>query len=159
MKFKLSSNAGGAEQHERFAHILQKRGPQSDKSTSLLDMNIIGQLREIDDGDADEPGFLAELFETFIEESTELVEIIKKAGLVRNTELLIEKSHNLKGACSNVGAAALAKICNDIESSAKKNTLSNINSYVKQLEEIYARTLHEIKEIVPSLKLDPTSLS
>ncbi len=66
--------------------------------------------------------------------------VLKEAGQIGDT------AHSLKGACLEIGAAAVAEICYSIENLAPSGDLSRVDALMVELEAEYERLMEELRE-------------
>ena len=66
--------------------------------------------------------------------------VLKEAGQIGDT------AHSLKGACLEIGAAAVAEICYSIENMAPSGDLSGVDALMVELEAEYERLMEELGE-------------
>lgn len=111
----------------------------------IIDQNIIAGLREM--SDKDDPDFLSELIDLFLEISPRLINDIKQHAQMADAVNLMQAAHKLKGSSFNLGAKYLAGICQRIEDKGKNNDLSELDSLLEQLEKGYQQTSLELKSI------------
>lgn len=111
----------------------------------IIDQNIIAGLREM--SDKDDPDFLSELIDLFLEISPRLINDIKQHAQMADAVNLMQAAHKLKGSSFNLGAKYLAGICQRIEDKGKNNDLSELDSLLEQLEKGYEQTSLELKSI------------
>jgi len=93
---------------------------------SHLDMAAIGELKDIM-----EDGF-SELVDAFIMDSEEKLEQLKAAISERDTALIGELGHSLKGASSNICAVPLADIYKDIEAAGREGSLDGVDEMLEK---------------------------
>lgn len=111
----------------------------------IIDLSIIAGLREM--SEKDEPSFLSELIDLFVELSPQLVNEIKQSAQQADAVNMTQAAHKLKGSSFNLGARHLADICQQIETKGRSSDFSEIRSLVEQLEKGYEQTLLELKRI------------
>lgn len=111
----------------------------------IIDQKIIAGLREM--SDKDDPDFLSELIDLFLEISPRLINDIKQHAQMADAVNLMQAAHKLKGSSFNLGARYLAGICQRIEDKGKNNNLSELDSLLEQLEKGYEQTSLELKSI------------
>ncbi len=114
--------------------------------SGLLDLNTITNLLELNDP-TEANSFFAELVREFFIQAARLITIIKQAIQLNDRLNLIYHLHNLKGASLNMGAIALAEVCETIEVSIQNNHLSEMSSWPAKLELIYQETSQAMEQI------------
>jgi CheY-like chemotaxis protein len=124
---------------------IKKWSPNTKKDIELLiDKEAILRIKSMS-GDDEE--FTKKLLSMYNEQSAEnIIEItnFQKSG---NLELLRQSAHKLKGSSLNIGAKAVALICQEIEHSADINSRADLEGLVRSLEPLFEETkryLHEL---------------
>ena len=69
-----------------------------------------------------------EFVRTFISHSEELIDSLKKNLVTSDHDAFIISIHSLKGSCRNIGAELLANDCLQIETVARSDNFSSIDS-------------------------------
>lgn len=87
---------------------------------SAVDPSVLNQLRE----DLGEDSEVRGLVDLFIEDARVRCGTITDAYARGDAAALARNAHGLKGSAANVGAAALASLCADIERVAKSGTVT-----------------------------------
>lgn len=64
------------------------------------------------------PGLVTRLIDVFLQSSAVDLETISKAVTSRDSKTVQESAHHLKGSCANLGASAVAAVCQQLESEA-----------------------------------------
>ncbi len=105
---------------------------------SLFDQQIIGELKEIMGDD------IGILLETFISDSNEKLNELSDAISQCEPEQVRRTAHSLKGSSRNVGAAALALLCEKLEYQARSEDLSEAKGLLSQILKTFSETESEI---------------
>ncbi|MFI5144203.1 MAG: PAS domain S-box protein [Ignavibacteria bacterium] len=111
----------------------------------FIDLDTIGGLREMDEQDG---SFLKEIIDLYLNEMPELIDNIRTAYELDDNIKVAKAAHSLKGASLNLGACALAGICNEIEQAAKANSKKELEILIKELPDYSAGTENELKNIL-----------
>ena len=111
----------------------------------IIDPNIIEGLRQM--SDKDDPSFLSELIDLFLQISPGLIADIKQFARTADAANLTQAAHKLKGSSANLGARHLADICQKIETQGHGRDLSAIELLLGQLDESYGQTSLELERI------------
>jgi PAS domain S-box-containing protein len=77
-------------------------------AASILNAEVIVRLRELQA--ATDPSLMSQIFASFISDGTERIRTLKNAIVERDAEALRRTAHALKGACSTIGAQAMADV-------------------------------------------------
>jgi HPt (histidine-containing phosphotransfer) domain-containing protein len=112
---------------------------------TLIDLSIVQNL--IDLGGDDGKDFLKEIIDLYIQQYPELFNSIKNGADSKDTVLMYQSAHALKGASLNVGAKEMAVICKNIELKGKEGDLSGIPELIYTLETIYPLTINELNKL------------
>jgi HPt (histidine-containing phosphotransfer) domain-containing protein len=84
-----------------------------DSDSQILDARIMASLRELQADD--EPNFLSDIINTFLEDGPKRLEAIQQAIKLGDSEQLHRLSHSFKGASSSLGALSFSKVCGALE--------------------------------------------
>ena len=101
---------------------------QTNQDVSSFNPNLTGEAAPIDISQLEEmlgPEETSEILTLFITSTEELLERINKAMENKDGRALKEAAHELKGACSSVGAKGMAQLCFDLEQAGKNNEWDN----------------------------------
>jgi CheY-like chemotaxis protein len=108
----------------------------------IMDWTIVDSIRDLDDGD--EAGtLLVELVSTFITESDENLENLKKLIGTKTYEEVIMLSHKMKGSSANLGAKGFSELCAEIEKKTKNNDMNGLLEILNDLQNSYEQTKNE----------------
>lgn len=94
-----------------------------------LDMSIIGELKELMEED------FSALVQTYLSDSELRLEQIRKAVDLQAAADIRHSAHSLKGASSNLGAPALAALCQALEEAGHSNNLAATPALFQQIEQ------------------------
>jgi PAS domain S-box-containing protein len=124
---------------DELAAILARCGPRAAmpeiQDGDALDDSAIQHL-EAATGD---PAFVAELVETFLRGAPALLANLRSAQQTGQAEELRRTAHTLKSNAQTFGAAALAHLCQALESTAKAGAIDDAAQLVARIEDEYAR--------------------
>ena len=112
-------------------------------STPALDRAAIERLRT-----SMGAGFLDELLSTFVEDSRELVETMRRALTHKDADALRRAAHSLKSNAASFGAMTLSGLARDLEAQAKAGRLDGAGQRVERLAgecELVVRALGEVQ--------------
>jgi CheY-like chemotaxis protein/HPt (histidine-containing phosphotransfer) domain-containing protein len=87
-------------------------------ATEPLDQSVLADLRELGD-----QGFLAELYELFLEDVPAQLEALRKDIEGGDAPSVERVAHTLKGSCGNIGATRMAAICAELEEAGRSGDL------------------------------------
>src|SRR4051812_17590453 len=86
-------------------------------TTPAVDPETVNALKDLN---PDDPNFLCELIDMFMQDVPERVAESERALAKQDGVLLGRAAHTIKGSCSNFGAAGLMKISQEMEHQGKK---------------------------------------
>lgn len=110
----------------------------------LLDMAIIAELQELDQGS----GFFEELTTEFSLQNERLFEEIRRDAQDLNYEQLRFSVHTLKGSSLNLGAMRQAKIAIELEAACKRKDGPEINRRLPLLFEVGEQTVQALRSLL-----------
>ncbi|MEZ4867105.1 MAG: Hpt domain-containing protein [Caldilineaceae bacterium] len=116
------------------------------KDAPVIDRETIEMLREMDALTEDD-NLLVELIDEFLSHSHGLIVAIKKNSHHQVFDELATHSHSLKGASLNIGALSLFKICDTLETMARRQELLDIDNLLTSLDLAYQQTAVALTEI------------
>jgi len=97
-----------------------------------LDLELLNQNLGVEEA--------GEILKLFVVSSQDLIDQISQAITSRNTTLLKEASHTLKGACSSIGANQMTRRCVEIEK-------ANSNSDWIALAQLFSELVVEFEQV------------
>ncbi len=92
-----------------------KRAP---KEGEVLDRQVLEQLGKVLTNG--KPELLTRVINLYLSESPKLVQKLKQAAVASNAPEMASSAHSLKSSSANVGAKVLSRICEDLETSARR---------------------------------------
>ena len=104
--------------------------------TTVIDSAVLDGLLESVGGDRE---FLAELLQTYFEDSPRLLETMHTALAASNADEFRRAAHSLKSNSANFGAMTLSRMAKGLEDMGKAGTLDGAAAGVAQAEAEYAR--------------------
>jgi HPt (histidine-containing phosphotransfer) domain-containing protein len=108
----------------------------------VLDPAAIDNLREMVGGD---PGFMAELIDTFLEDAPLMVSNLHQALEDKDAAMLHRTAHTLKSNSSEFGATVLSNLCRELETLGKANSLEGIQDLLTGVEVEFAQVKAELE--------------
>ncbi len=112
-----------------------------------VDPAALGTLLETTGGD---PAFLAELIDSYVEDTPRLLAAIRRAVDAGDGESLHRAAHTLKSNSATFGALTLAALCRDLEGQGKTGMLDGAAERVAQVEAEYAKVRQALEETRPA---------
>jgi HPt (histidine-containing phosphotransfer) domain-containing protein len=102
----------------------------------ILDQEAIDNLRMLDPDGGDT--FLREIIGIFIEDTPLRIAEIDQSLAAGDAATFVRAAHTIKGASSNVGAAALRAVAEQLEHRAKKDGLADVIALVAEIKTAFA---------------------
>lgn len=93
----------------------------TDSSDNTIDRQVVENLRELN---PDDPNFLRELIDLFLEDFPARVAEIEQAIASQDAVLLTRAAHTIKGSSGNFGAARLARVAMEMEHQGKSSSFA-----------------------------------
>ena len=100
--------------------------------TLRIDPGKIEELKEL--VDEDDPDFLIELLEDYLNDSEENLKAIRYAIQAKDTVTVVKTAHSLKGASSNVGAVNMTELSKQLEHLGREETLEGAVELIDRLD-------------------------
>ena len=115
-------------------------------NSDLIDPDAIENLRALspDDGDV----FLKEILTLFLTDTPERIADLHTHRASGNTAAFVRAAHSIKGSSSNVGAAELRLMAEQLEHHTRQHGLTALDEKVTELETAFARAKTIILEIL-----------
>lgn len=104
-------------------------------SEPVLDPAAFAHLLEITGDDLE---FVDELVDTYFEDSTAQLELMRAAAGADDAEALVRPAHSLKSSSANVGAAALAEACRSLEADSRTGVVPDLADRVAACDALFA---------------------
>jgi HPt (histidine-containing phosphotransfer) domain-containing protein len=108
---------------------------------SAVDTAVLGQLRE---SVGDDPEFLAELVDEFLQDAPTQLETLREAATSGDARAAMRAAHTLKGNGRTFGATQLASICQEAETAAGEGNLEAVRSRLDAIEDEWDRVGAEL---------------
>lgn len=114
-------------------------------NTTALDMNVLGELKELlDEG-------LDELLEEYLADAPSQVEQLQKAVDCNDISEITMISHSLKGSSGNLGIAGMYQLCLVLEQEAKTGQLDDAKEHMAAISEAFEQAKDEIKRYMANI--------
>ncbi len=97
---------------------------------------IVARLRELEEMG---PGFIDTFVGIFVEDTAAQLASLEAAVAQADADATRRIAHGLKGACSNIGARAMAALCGALEEQARAGALAEADAAVRTLVDEYRR--------------------
>jgi HPt (histidine-containing phosphotransfer) domain-containing protein len=112
--------------------------PETSASDSqILDARIMASLRELQADD--EPNFLSEIIDTFLEDGPKRLEAIQQSIKTGDSDQLHRLAHSFKGASSSLGALSFSKVCGAIEEVGRSGSVAEAEPLFSVLLQDYEK--------------------
>ena len=112
--------------------------------TLRIDPKKIEELKEL--VDEDEPDFLIEMLEDYMDNSEENLKAIRYAIQAKDTVTVVRTAHSLKGASSHIGAVNMTELSEQLEHLGKGKTLEGAVELIDQLEGEFVEVKCELEK-------------
>ncbi|MCZ6818542.1 MAG: Hpt domain-containing protein [Calditrichaeota bacterium] len=112
--------------------------------TPRIDPEKIEELRML--VDEDDPDFLIELLEEYMNNAEVSLEAIRYAIQGKDTVTVVTIAHTLKGASSSIGAVIMAELSKQLEFLGRQDTLNGAVELIGQLEQEFVEVKHDLKK-------------
>jgi HPt (histidine-containing phosphotransfer) domain-containing protein len=108
---------------------------------SAVDNAVLGQLRE---SVGDDPEFLAELVDDFLQDAPAQLESLREAAATGDATGARRAAHTLKSNSGTFGATALASLCQEAETAAVAGDLDALRSHLDEIDREWRRVGAEL---------------
>jgi HPt (histidine-containing phosphotransfer) domain-containing protein len=115
--------------------------------SSILDQEAIDNLRMLDPDGGDT--FLREIIGIFLEDTPLRIAEIDQSLAAGDAPTFVRAAHTIKGASSNVGAAALRAVAEQLEQHAKKDGLVEVATLIAELKTEFASARTALNALIP----------
>jgi HPt (histidine-containing phosphotransfer) domain-containing protein len=112
-----------------------------------VDVAVIDELKEATGRD---PAFLAELIDTYLEDSAALLAAMRQAIAAADAAEVRRAAHSLKSNSASFGAGPLANVCRELEHRARDGRLDDAAEHLARIETAYAEVERELRSLRPS---------
>jgi HPt (histidine-containing phosphotransfer) domain-containing protein len=123
----------------------QKSSETSASDPQVLDARIMASLRELQADD--EPNFLSEIIDTFLEDGPKRLEAIQQAIKTGDSDQLHRLAHSFKGASSSLGALSFSRVCGAIEEIGRAGSVAEaeplFSVLFQEYEKVRVALVHE----------------
>ncbi len=107
--------------------------PTQASAPEVLDPAVITGLRDLDRA----RGGMAQLAETFVQETITRLKALRRGIHDADTELVINICHSLQGSTATMGASAMAQLCADLQAAAHNPTIPGGLNILDELENAF----------------------
>ena len=116
--------------------------------TNIIDWEQLEMIfGEEDEFDED----MAELYEEFLEDGKNRLDIIKGANFPDEKDLIAKESHKLKGSASNFGFAQMASLLGDIENDIDSITIESLQEHLSKAEAAFGESQQQVLTKYPAV--------
>jgi len=112
--------------------------------TLRIDPQKIEELKEL--VDEDDPGFLIELIEDYMDNSEENLKAIRYAIQAKDIVTVGRTAHTLKGASSNIGAVNMTELSKQLEHLGREETLEGAVDLIDRLDVEFVEVKSELEK-------------
>lgn len=111
-----------------------------------LDPEAIANLRAL--GDEGDDSFLKEIIGIYLEDTPVRLADLRAAAAKGDAALYTRAAHTIKGSSSNVGAAAVRAIAEQIEHRSRTEPHSALDPLLAELEAAFARAAAALRAVI-----------
>lgn len=104
-----------------------------------VDHDTLAGLREVMEDD------FSQLIETYIADSLARLASLQQALVADDCDAMRRAAHSFKGSCSNIGAALLVSLCQDIEQAAAEGSLSGLECRLVELQSEFYQVQRQLE--------------
>ena len=108
-----------------------------------LDQVTLANLREL--GGDEDPGFLNEIIDQFLQDAPRHIEAIEQAMMMENPDMVMKAAHSFKGGCGNMGAQPLAALCVILEEMGRQGTVAGSDVVFSKIQNEWNRLEHALQ--------------
>jgi len=101
-----------------------------------LDAATLDELKELS---GDDPSFLIEVIQQFLQDGPAHVAAIRQAVVDGDADALMKAAHGFKGSCQNMGALMLRELNFTLEQKGRAGEAKNLGDFLTELESEYSR--------------------
>jgi len=156
LEVMLERWTGSEGQIERGDSVDQQQGAQwvahSEESGSgeyrTLDPTIFDELLDLG---SDDPVFLPDIIERYLQKALEHLGEIRQAISHQNMTTLEGAAHTLKGSSRNIGALYFGNLCFQLEEKGRMADQEGLDELLSQVEEEFIRVEHALKTELATL--------
>ena len=112
--------------------------------TLRIDPKKIEELKELVDDD--DPDFLIELLEDYMNNSEENLKVIRYAIQAKDTMTVVRTAHTLKGASSNIGAVNMTELSKQLEHLGREEILEGAVELIDRLDVEFVEVKSELEK-------------
>jgi two-component system, sensor histidine kinase and response regulator len=112
---------------------LPTRGLNTEKENKSQ-INKIFDRSSLEKRIGDDPEFVNEVLEIFLEDLQEQFDKLKDSVKNKNIKTLTRTAHSIKGASQNMGAISLSEVASEMEKNARRNEITLVDSALVRME-------------------------
>lgn len=116
----------------------------TDSSENTIDRQVVENLRELN---PDDPKFLRELIDMFLEDFPARVAEIEQALATQDAVLLTRAAHTIKGSSGNFGASKLARVAHQMEQHGKSASIDAAAGLLVSLRAEFEQVATALRQI------------
>lgn len=113
--------------------------------TQLIDMSVIEELLEMDDGEA---GLLTDLIEMFLDDGMTHVDAIQAGLQSGDLDEVMKAAHRLKGSSGNLGLAQLSIIADRLQVAGRGGEADNASELFAELQPLFSKSSSELRHLL-----------
>jgi two-component system sensor histidine kinase/response regulator len=114
----------------------------------VLDKRALETIRALESESL--PNLLEQVVTLYFQEAPSLIDTIKRSFQSGDAHGLSQAAHTLKSSSANVGATSFAAFCEEIETRARAQELSEIGDQIAQIEPQFERVVKALEQVSTS---------
>ncbi len=125
--------------------VLQECPSGGIRKLTLSSINI-AMLHEVaNDIGGDDPDFLIELIDSYLDNTRSLLQELYTSFAQKNFEIMLRTVHTLKSSSSVIGAEDLSTLCRELEANLRNNKLEDLEIKINKITNEYAQVRSELE--------------
>ena len=112
-----------------------------------LDAAVLADLFSLQE--PGQPDVIGGMIDSYLRTTPARLATLTKAATAGDTQTLAWTAHSLKGSSGIFGALRLAKMCEQLETQSKSNTIEGAQALIARLHEEYERVAAALNELSP----------
>lgn len=118
---------------------------KSGQSSPLSSINSFTLRATANDIGGEDPAFLAELIDSYLDNTQSLLQEIYTSFTQQNFPVMLRAVHTLKSSSSVIGSEDLSNLCRDLETNLRNDKIEDLDSKINKITEEYAHVKVELE--------------
>jgi CheY-like chemotaxis protein len=125
--------------------VLQECPSVTPNMTNFLSVNLTTLHEVASDIGGEDPEFLAELIDSYLDNARSLLQEIYTSFAQKNFELMTRTVHTLKSSSSVIGADDLSNLCRDLETNLRNQNHEDLDIKLSKITDEYSSVQSELE--------------